>query len=101
MSAHFCSLFHHFITNPLTSYGCWMQLLLQSDTHNCGICPRGTIKSLPYSVFSCLSAALGALQGYSSAPVTKESFAEKVSLAHQADQDKTFSLFFGNPELKR
>ena len=40
--------------------------------------------------FRLLSAALSTLQGYSSAPVTGESFVEKVSLAHQPDHDRAF-----------
>lgn len=56
--------------------------------------------------FSRLPAALCALQGYSSAPVTGESYAEEVSLAHQPDHDRAFTFFFliflgrGDPELK-
>lgn len=94
MSAHFCNPFHHFIFNLLS--------LMAVECSCCYSPIHTTVKSFQEGQFNlcltlwfgCLSAALSALQGHSSAPLTGESFAEKVSLAHQPDRDRAFTFFF-------
>lgn len=97
MSAHFCNPFHHFIFNLLS--------LMAVECSCCYSLLHTTVKSFQEGQsnlcltlwFGCLSAALSALQGHSSAPLTGESFAEKVSLAHQPDRDRAFTFFFHLP----
>lgn len=97
MSAHFCNPFHHFIFNLLS--------LMAVECSCCYSPIHTTVKSFQEGQFNlcltlwfgCLSAALSALQGHSSAPLTGESFAEKVSLAHQLDHDRVFTFFFHLP----
>lgn len=100
MSAHFCSLFHHFIINLLISCSCCCYSLIHTIVKSV---QEGQSNLCLTLWFSCLSAALSALKGYSSAPVTRESFAEKVSLAHKPDNDRavTFKFFPGMGEQHR